>query len=177
MGVVLRVTFHALGERAFGPVHFLGTFFERGADHPADQVGQTELGVTEKACRPHGVEEGGGFELKMFPQEPQIIVGTMKNELAGSQGGEKSRQVYRDEWIQDHIPVGNADLDQAQLGRIGIKTVGLGIDGNPFCLLKVRQKRRQFFIAVYHRLQQSRTGAKTKAILQNLVDEPDRGMF
>ena len=59
-------------------------------------------------------------------------------------------QAHGRKWIEQFIGSWNAHLDEAQLFGVGVKTVCLGIQGDPFRGTKSRKKVFQLLIRIDH---------------------------
>ncbi len=67
----------------------------------------------------------------VFFQKPQIIIRRVKNQFPAIKHVEQGIEVDGRERIYEVITIGGADLDEADFFRIGVETVGLGVERKP----------------------------------------------
>jgi len=79
--IVAGVAFHALGQRAQGPVGFLRAFLELHTEIFLHQMAQAELAQAKQSRCKHGIENGFGDELVMFAQQTQIVIRAVHDQL------------------------------------------------------------------------------------------------
>ncbi len=150
MGVVTGIDLHFFRERPARPVGFLRAFVEFHAEKFFHEIAQAELRFAQQPCGEHGVENGQRREFMMLPQQPQIVVGGMKNHLVRVERGEERIKVDWRERVHQFVAGDGADLDEADLFGIRVEAVGLGVEGEPGSLLNDRQERRQFYVGINH---------------------------
>jgi hypothetical protein len=111
---------------------------------------QPELPFAKQARRQHGVEHGLGNEIEGFAQQPKVVVGAVHDQFVLLQDTERGRQLDSRERIEKLDRIFKRDLYEAKLLRVGVKTVGLGIERYPGSGIQLCQKRRQPFFRVNH---------------------------
>ena len=62
--------------------------------------------------------------------------------------GEKIVQIHSRQRIDQHVMAGDAHLDEAELLGIGMKTVGLGVDGDPVGRVDLADQGLEMFLGV-----------------------------
>ena len=69
--------------------------------------------------------------MMVFFEQPQIIIRRMKDQFAAAENFEKRDKIDGHKRIHQHIAIGGADLDQADLFRIGMEAVSFSIKCKP----------------------------------------------
>ncbi len=150
VGVVAGVTFHAFGEGAARPVGFLGSFFEFDAKKVLDQMAQAKLPQAEQSRGEHCVENRAGDEFVMLAQEAQIVIRAVHDEGVGGEGIEQGIEVDSGEGVNQVVTSHSADLDEADLFRVGMQAVGLRIHGDPSGGADAGKEGGEFLIGINH---------------------------
>ena len=87
MGVVTCILEHAFRKRAPSPVRLLRSFRELYLEIALHHCRQTELTNAEKTRGDDGVEDAAGGEIQTSPQQAQIEIGAVQNNLFLRQDG------------------------------------------------------------------------------------------
>lgn len=128
MSIVDRIFEHPFRERPTAPIGFLRAFDQLDPEVALYQRSQAELAQTEKARRNHRVENALRDEVQTAPEQPQIEISAVQNDLFFGEGGAERRKIDIGEWIDNDVAVRQTDLKQAKLFTIGMETVGFGVD-------------------------------------------------
>ena len=113
-------------------------------------MGQAELARTEQTARQHGIDNSRRDKFKAFAQQPQIVIRPMKDEFMLAQDLQGRFQIHLGQGVQQFVGPGDADLQKAELFRVGVQAVRLGIHGDPISPQEFRQESRQLFIRINH---------------------------
>jgi hypothetical protein len=86
----------------------------------------------------------------VFAQEPQIVVGAVHEQLVAGKGVQERIDAETSQRIDDLITRNRADLNQANLFRIGVQAISLRINGHPGSLPKRRKEAFELLLGVNH---------------------------
>ena len=86
----------------------------------------------------------------VFLEQPQIVVGGVKNQFAADQCVKKWRNVHFCQRIYEAVARSGADLNETNFFRIGVQTVRLGINGEPRGGLHDGQKFGELGLGINH---------------------------
>ena len=106
----------------------------------ATRLRQAKLHDTEQPGRQHGVKNRARHEIVVLAQQPQIIIRAVQDEFVFAEGLEQWSEVEVGERINQLVRVRDADLHEADLFRIRVQAVGLGVQGNPGRGAQTRQQ-------------------------------------
>ena len=127
VGLLLR------GQRALRPVVFLAALAELDAELVAHQRLQPELGVTEQARGDRRIEHRAKREPEVATHRRDIVVTAvhdLEDRGIGHDRGER-REIAKRERIDQAGPTAErGELDQADLLRVVMQAVALGIDAD-----------------------------------------------
>ena len=143
MSIVFRVLRHRGRKRAARPVRFLRSLRKGDVEILLHESGETEFLQAEHAGRDHGVENFAHRKIEGAPEQAQIEIHSLQNDLALGQRGAERLEIELGEGIDQDILAIESELDQAQLLEIAVQTVGLGIDRDPFELPEPREDFRE----------------------------------
>jgi hypothetical protein len=149
--VVARVVDHPGGERSLGPIGLLRPLLQSDAEIFGNEISEAKFPATEQPAGEHGVEDGCRHKAARFPQEPQVVIGAVQNQLVIMKDIESWLQLDWRERIEEFVLAFDADLNQAKFLWIGMEAVRLRIERNPFCGSHPRQKSFQLLVRVDHR--------------------------
>ena len=99
----------------------------------------------------------------VFFQQAQIVIRRVKNKFMRVEHVKQRIKIYFRERVNQHVAVGDADLNQADFFRIGVQAVGLGVEREPRGGFECGQQRGELYVSVNHVqkfLPQRRTGHK-----------------
>ena len=150
MRIVPGVTLHSLGQRTQGPIGFLRTLLQFDAEVFLDQVAEPKLPQAKQARGQHGIEDGAGHELVVLAQEPQVVVRAVHDQFVAGQGIKQRVEVKTGQRINEPVTGEGADLDQADLFRVGMQAVCLGVHRHPVCRAEDRQVAGKVRFTIYH---------------------------
>ena len=150
MCVVARVNFHPLRQRSPRPVGFLRTLVQLHAKELFGERTQAELNFADQPRGEHCVENRRGHEFVVLEQQPQIVVRAVHDDLVSVQRLEQRVEIDFRQRINQSVAVSRADLNQADLFRIGVQTVGLGVERDPFCRAQFWQPGGKVFVGLNH---------------------------
>src|ERR1700719_3821086 len=143
MRVVDCIRHHLGWQRPPRPVRFLRSLGKIDVVKSFDQRGQTELANTNQASRDHCVKNLPRNKMKAPPQQSEIEIRTVQNDFLVRQRLAKRGKIDFFQRIDDKIPWRHADLQQAKLFSITMKTVGLGIERDARFGVDFRKQLRQ----------------------------------
>ena len=149
--VVPRVVFHPLRQRSLRPIRFLRTFFQWHAEKIAHEICEAEFFFAEQTRGEHRVENLFGNKIVVLSQQPQIVIGRMKNQFVVARLRPQWREINHGERIDQVVRASDADLEQAKFFRIGVKTIRFGIERDPFRPAQPHHEFRQFYVRIDHR--------------------------
>src|SRR5688572_4018188 len=150
MGIVPGVALHALSQRTPSPICFLWTFLQLHPEILLHEVNQAELAAAEEPAGEHRVENGGGNEVAVLAQEAQVVIRAVENQFVLGENLKDRRQLQSGKRIDEMIAPEKAELNQAQLFRVGMQAVGLRIQRDPCGGVELREKRRQLLFRINH---------------------------
>ena len=86
----------------------------------------------------------------MLAQQPKVVVGGMKDQFVGVQRLQLRIQVNGGKGIDQLVAVHRANLNEAYLFGIGMKTISFGVNRQPDSGTDHRQEGRKLFISINH---------------------------
>ena len=86
----------------------------------------------------------------MFAQQTQIIVSAVHDQFVPHQRVEQGIEIDRRQRVDEIVTGDRADLDQANLFRVGVQAVRLCIDSDPGATLEAIQEFGQFCFRINH---------------------------
>ena len=149
-GVVARVVDHSFGQWSARPVGLLRPLLQMNAQQLFHEIGQSEFNESEQSRGQHRVKNGFGHEVIGPSQQTQVVVGAVQNQFLPAQGLQQWREVHRRQRVNQHIGARQADLHETELFRVGVQTVGLGVQRQPVGRANARHPIGQLFIALNH---------------------------
>ena len=142
--IVERVLGHPRRERPHAPVGLLRTFLQREAEVSRQDVVEAELRVADQPRRPHRVEQARRLEMVPVVEQVQVVVRGVEDQLVLVERLPDRFEVEVRQRVDEIGAVRDGDLQQAELLRIGMEAVGLGIDADPRSILDAGREVAQF---------------------------------
>ena len=149
-GIVAGIFLHPGRQGTLRPVRLLGTFLQRDSQIIANQRGQREFPAANEARGEHGIENSRGHEAWPAMEQAKIVIGGVKNQFASQQSLPQRGEIQSSERIDELMGAVEADLHEAELFRIRVETVRLGINSQPFSLPQDRSQGGQAFCRRNH---------------------------
>jgi len=138
--VVTCVILHSLRKRALCPVGFLRSLFQRHSERLRHEILQAKFHHAQQARGNHGIENPVRHEVVVLAQQAEIVVAAVQQQFAPAQCLPQRCEVNVRQRIHENVRAGKAELEQAELRRVGVQAVSLCVQGDPFRRTQVGQK-------------------------------------
>ena len=111
---------------------------------------KAELRAADKAGGEHGVKNAIGHEIMSHLEEPNVVVGPMHQQCMFVKGLKEGIQIDSGQRIDQTVLPGETDLNEAELFRVGMKAVCLGVQRQPVRVVHGMNQRLELILSVNH---------------------------
>src|SRR5438094_169099 len=139
-------------------------------------MGQAELEETEQAGGEHRFEHRLRNKAVSATQQTQVVVSAVQNEISAPQRLQKRGKIQRCKRVNQFIGARQTDLDEAELFRIRVQTVGFRVERQPVRRANARQQSSELVIAVNHTSSKARARRKIKVDCEKRRKSGNRGL-
>jgi len=150
VSIIACIGFHPRSQGTPGPIGLLGGFVECDVEVMSHKIIEAKLGLSQQTSGEHGVKDRRRHEIVVFAEQAQIVIRAVHDQLMAEESLQKWIEADPAERINQFIAPERADLYEADLFGICVKTVSFRIQRQPGTMPGIRRQFLELRIVIYH---------------------------